>query len=807
MSNFRAISTCTLLSFSSALFAQQYGVLQGQIKSSKDGSLLHSVSIKIKNTQLGTTSDASGNFQLPHIPFGKYKVLISTVGYASREVQIDISAIATKKLNIDLDPTAQQLGTAQVDGKSESTKLKETGFAVNAIETRQFANLNLDINQVLSRSLGVNIRESAGLGSDFKFSINGLSEKQVRFFIDGIPMENFGSGLTLNNIPVNLIERIEVFKGAVPAYLGSDALGGAVNIITNQSAGNMLDASLAYGSFNTMRAAVNGRFTDHKTGLSIQLGAFHNLSDNNYWMRNNPKNEAPIKVIENEKIIERDVKRFHDRYRSDMAQFEISLSDKAWADKISFGLTYSDFNKEIQTGATQNTVYGELRTVGNYIMPSFKYKKDNFLIEKLNMNAYASYGIDRYRVIDTASQSYGWGGGTGIPLAISGELNDIKTIYHYKNKSALIRTNFSYELDEFNALNLNYNFAHSSRSAEEQLGNAKSNPLGTPNTISKNILGLAYQNLTLDKRLSTSIFTKLYNLGIFARDVVYFSGSDGNGYTNKDNRFNKNYIGYGLASRFSLRQNLGIKASYERTYRLPESQEMFGDGINIIANNKLKPENSNNINAGLYLNQHFGRHSLNFESSYFLRYASDFIYFKPTGGKFSSYQNLDKTTINGLEAELKYQYANLLDFSINGTYQNSTNKSKYIDGQTANPDITYNDRVPNQPWLYGNLNLSIYKNNWLTPDTKLQFIWSSNYTHWYYLDWESVGSKESKNQIPTQFIHNAALSYSFAKDKYNISVECRNLTNELAYDNFRLQKPGRSFHVKLRYFLNSFNHN
>ncbi|RYF19655.1 MAG: TonB-dependent receptor, partial [Flavobacteriales bacterium] len=78
---------------------------------------------------------------------------------------------------------------------------------------------------------------------------------------------------------------------------------------------------------------------------------------------------------------------------------------------------------------------------------------------------------------------------------------------------------------------------------------------------------------------------------------------------------------------------------------------------------------------------------------------------------------------------------------------------------------------------------------------------SSQFVNWFYLNWESRGSIESKNKIPTQFSHNAALSYTVAKGKYNVAVEVNNFTNELLYDNFRLQKPGRSVFMKLRYFI------
>ena len=89
------------------------------------------------------------------------------------------------------------------------------------------------LNELVNRTSGVKIREEGGVGSDFDLSINGLSGNSVRYFIDGVPLDSKGSYVTLPlNLPVNLIDRVEIYKGVVPASLGTDALGGAVNIIT-----------------------------------------------------------------------------------------------------------------------------------------------------------------------------------------------------------------------------------------------------------------------------------------------------------------------------------------------------------------------------------------------------------------------------------------------------------------------------------------------------------------------------------------------------------------------------------------------
>ena len=193
------------------------------------------------------------------------------------------------------------------------------------------------------------------------------------------------------------------------------------------------------------------------------------------------------------------------------------------------------------------------------------------------------------------------------------------------------------------------------------------------------------------------------------------------------------------------------------------------------------------------------KHRFFIEGGWFYRDVVDFIYSVPNEVLgISQYENVSNVKVDGYEAELKYSYRNLLNFSMNASYQNAINTTR---GDGDVPKITYLNRLPNRPWFFGNTNLSIGKNNVFKKDTRLQFNWNTQYVHWFYLTWEAFGSVKSKATIPNQLIHNSAITYSIKNGKYNFSLECNNLTNTLAYDNYKLQKPGRSFSAKFRYFF------
>ena len=117
----------------------------------------------------------------------------------------------------------------EVLGRDSTKVLASSGFKVDVLLTEEFKSSNYSLLQILQSSPGINVRQSGGLGAEFNLSLNGLSGNQIRYFIDGIPMEDFGSALTF---PANLAEQIQVYKGVVPISLGADALGGAINITT-----------------------------------------------------------------------------------------------------------------------------------------------------------------------------------------------------------------------------------------------------------------------------------------------------------------------------------------------------------------------------------------------------------------------------------------------------------------------------------------------------------------------------------------------------------------------------------------------
>ncbi|REA58048.1 TonB-dependent receptor [Dyadobacter luteus] len=776
------LCACTLLSFA------QKSAVHGTVKSS-DGEVLPGATISVKDNSQGTFTDARGNFKLDKLKAGRVSLVATFLGYESQIREVVLKDGDDQRVDFKLSTGARELEEASVIGLTEAKETSKLAFNVTAIDAKQLHNTTLDLSNVLDRVSGVRVRESGGVGSSFNFSLNGFTGKQVKFFMDGIPMDNFGSSFQLNNIPVNLADRIEVYKGVVPIWLGADALGGAVNIVTNPNRRNYLDASYSYGSFNTHRTAINTGITT-ENGFTFQVNAFQNYSDNNYWV-----NVDVVPDLNTGLYVPMRVRRFNDTYRNETVITNVGVVNKKFADRLTIGMTLGQNKAEIQTGNRMYDVYGERRRKGNIVMPSIRYSKNDLFVKGLNLSFNGNFNFGQEQSIDTAYKQYNWLGGfiyKGNPDTPGGE--SARTLYKFRNNNGLFNANLSYQISAKHSIVINNTFNTFDRQGEDELKpDDKGNKM--PQKTTKNVIGIGYR-FDLNSKWNTSLFFKEYIQNSSSYNIL------NDEYYTQQNKFTQE--GYGVATTYFLLPNLQLKGSFEKSYRLPENDEMFGDVINLASNFSLRPESSQNFNLGVNYTTSLNKiHHFYFDGNVIYRSAKDFI--RPS--VYTSYNravqqmvNLRNVTNSGADAEIRYSFKRLFTAGINVTYQNILNNTKY-EGQTSTVSPVYKDRIPNMPYLFGNGNASLVFQNIGRQGNTLTIGYNMLYVHEYYLRWPSQGAASSKLTIPEQIAHDANVTYSLANGKYNIAVECRNIADALLYDNFSLQKPSRSFNVKLRYFI------
>lgn len=595
--------------FSDAL-AQELAILSGKITSS-DGHPVAQASLAIEGTSYGTYSNDNGSYRL-ELPEGTYTVVASFIGYESQKKSVRLTG--KKMVDFILKEETVALKDVEVYAKSKSQKLREGAFAVNALDVKPVVNSLSNLNELVNRTSGVKVRQEGGVGSDYDLSINGMSGNSVRYFIDGVPLETKGSEVSLANLPVNIIDHIEMYKGVVPAYLGSDALGGAINIVTKKEKKNYLDMSYGIGSFHTHKADLNAQIVFPKSGVIVRPTVGVNYSKNDYTMKGVEVWDESVR-----KYVPSNHKRFHDDYFSLLAQVEVGVTGKPWADDFFVTASYSKVDKELQTGSIQTKVYGMAERNGSAYNVSAQYRKKDFLLKGLQMHSMLSHTWDYSLTVDTAYRVYDWNGDY-----IESSRNEItgreRSLRHYKRPTTMFRSNWDYRFNPQHAVNLNYLV---NRTGNDRYDEVDSSFEPSNDVVCKHIIGLSYHQQLWQDKMENTFFVKDYvnHLNIRQTDLYWQTGSD-----KVKGESTGNYWGYGVGTRVSFWEPLALKASFEHSVRLPLARELLGNGSTIYANTALNPEKSDNVNLGVFGTWHPGAgHVLYYEVNGFMRFVDDYI--------------------------------------------------------------------------------------------------------------------------------------------------------------------------------------
>lgn len=777
-----------LLLISISAFSQHKTMISGKVLSTEK-TTVDFATVYLKGTNYGGTTNEEGIYHL-QAPAGEYTLVVSAIGYKTVEKPVKLMRGERTKMNVVISPQATELDEVVVVSNGV-TRLKRSAFNAVALDTKALQNSTQNLSEALAQAPGMKIRESGGVGSDMQLMMDGFTGKHIKIFIDGVPQEGVGSSFGLNNIPVNYAERIEVYKGVVPVGFGTDAIGGVINIITKKNRDKwFLDASYSYGSFNTHKSYVNFGQT-FRSGLTYEINVFQNYSDNNYYV------DTPVKDFTtgaiNKKKIEH-VKRFHDTYHNEAVIGKIGFVDKKWADRLMFGFTYSHMYKDIQTGVRQEVVFGGKYRKGYSIMPSLDYRKRDFFVRGLDLVLTANYNKNMTNNVDTSSYEYNWRGEMR-PLRMPGEQSYQNTRSDNNNWNGTLTAN--YRIGKAHTFTFNH-VINAFRRSNQSLLNEDSEANAIPKETRKNISGLSYR-LMPTEHWNLSVFGKYYNQFI-AGPVATSSAQDD--YIRTTNSVSA--MGYGAAGTYFILKSLQAKLSYEKAYRLPTNEEMFGDEDLETGDISLKPENSDNVNLNLSYNETFGKHSVYVEGGLIYRNTKDYIQRNISdlsGGKYgATYVNHGRVETKGYNISVRYGFANWVSVGGNFTQMNVRDNVKTVTSGTNQESLTYGARMPNLPYQFANSDVTFYWRNLWKKGNTLSVTYDNLYMHSFPLYSEAVGS-ESEFVVPTQFSHNLTLSYGIQNGRYNISFECRNLTNEKLYDDFSLQKAGRAFYGKVRVYF------
>lgn len=246
--------------------------IYGHVIDKQSGKHLPYITIFVKGTNIGTTTDTSGHYFLKNLPTGTISLEVKSVGFRTTQKSITIDANSTKELNFAIEQDDIALDDVVVSANRNETKRKLAPNLVNVLSPKLFdATQSVCLAQGLNFQPGVRTEDDCQNCGFTQVRINGLDGHYSQILIDSRPVFSALNGIYgLEQIPTNMIERVEVVRGGGSALFGASAIGGTINIITKEPSRNSAEVGHSFMSIGGKNSF------DNTTSANLSL-----VTDNN----------------------------------------------------------------------------------------------------------------------------------------------------------------------------------------------------------------------------------------------------------------------------------------------------------------------------------------------------------------------------------------------------------------------------------------------------------------------------------------------------------------------------------------------
>ncbi len=229
--------------------------------------------IMILGTNRGAVSNEEGQFEFRKLAAGKYTLRVQVMGYKTQEKTITVSAEATSVVHFQMEEESFMTDEVVVSANRNEVSRKAAPVVVNVMSAKLFETVNsTDLAKSLNYQSGLRVENNCQNCGFPQVRINGLEGPYSQILINSRPIISALSGVYgLEQIPVNMIERVEVVRGGGSALFGANAVGGTINIITKDPINNSFQVA------STM-SNMNGKSWEQYMGGNVSLVA----KDNSY---------------------------------------------------------------------------------------------------------------------------------------------------------------------------------------------------------------------------------------------------------------------------------------------------------------------------------------------------------------------------------------------------------------------------------------------------------------------------------------------------------------------------------------------
>lgn len=245
--------------------------LFGHVVDRETGQHLAFATVTVNKTAHGTATDASGHYFLNNLPEGEYVVEARQIGYSPQQKKVVLRKGETQELNFEIAENGISMDDVVVSASRSASLRREAPALVSVLGADLFEKTNaVCLAQGLSFQPGVRTEDDCQNCGFTQVRINGLDGHYSQILVDSHPVFSALTGVYgLEQIPANMIERVEVLRGGGSALFGSSAIGGTINIITRDPLRN--SAQVAH----TLTSLGGSSSYDNNTSLNASL-----VSDN-----------------------------------------------------------------------------------------------------------------------------------------------------------------------------------------------------------------------------------------------------------------------------------------------------------------------------------------------------------------------------------------------------------------------------------------------------------------------------------------------------------------------------------------------
>ena len=290
-----------LLSFT--VSSQNKGIISGTISINSEKA--SALKITLNNDQLVTYSDANGFYEFKEVPFGTHKITVSGMNIQTTKKTVSVKKEESYSVDFDLTNFQNDLNEVVVTGTKTFKRKTESPVIVNVLNSKMLDNLQVcNLSEGLKFQPGLRVETDCQTCNYTQLRMNGLAGGYSQILINGRPIFSPLMGLYgMEQLPVNMIERIEVVRGGGSSLYGSSAIGGTVNVITKVPKKDAFEINTTYYNINgkSNDYNLNGNATLVNENKNAGVSLFMSHREREHYDANGD-NFSEIPLIENNSV-------------------------------------------------------------------------------------------------------------------------------------------------------------------------------------------------------------------------------------------------------------------------------------------------------------------------------------------------------------------------------------------------------------------------------------------------------------------------------------------------------------------------